>query len=429
MFVTVVGLNHKKAPVEIREKLAFTAYQIPELFERLISEQNIAGTVILSTCNRTEIYAVSKNSDLAMSGIWNFLAVESGIKVEELRNYLYNFTCREAVMHLFRVSSGLDSMVLGETEILGQVSEAYQIALENSASNAVLNILFQKALSVGKKVRSETNICCGAVSFGYAAVNLAEEVLDDIKNSTILLIGAGKVSELVAKNLSEKSTKVIVCNRSYDKAVNLSSKFNGYPKPFEQLCDSVAIADIVVSCTASSDYIITKERLTHILKKRDGKKIFLIDLAVPRDIEPQVEKLPDVYLYNIDNLQKAIDKNLKERKKEVDKAEYIVQNAVEYFMEWLNDFSVVPVIKALRIKGEEIKNSELEKTFSKMKNLSEKEKQILSSMANSIVNKLLHTPTVQIKKFAQNEQGHLYAQVLRNLFDLSLDIDKVVINE
>ncbi len=424
MFVIAVGVSHKKTPVEVRERLAFNNVQLPSLFDRLKTTEKIAGCVILSTCNRTEIYAASKDVNAALSEIWNLLADESGMEVEELQNYLYNLTCQQAIAHLFKVSAGLDSMIVGETEILGQVARAYQIASENSASNSVLNVLFQKALKVGKQVRTETRIGYGVSSVGSAAVELAKQTFGDIQNCSVLLIGAGEMGELVARNMAANSaSEVMVCNRSHDKAQKLALQFDGCAAPFEKLFDCICLADLVVSCTAATDYIITKEQLASLIKTRGGKPIFLIDLAVPRDIEQESNQLENVHLYNIDDLQSIVDENLKERKLEAEKAEKIVGKAINNFLKWLNSCSAVPVIKALCEKGEEIRDAELEKALRKFSPLTEREEKVLRSMANSIVNKLLHSPIIQLRKHSQTEQGHLYAEILRNLFDLPVQID------
>lgn len=424
MFVIAIGVSHKRASVEVRERLAFNNINLPSSFERLKATGKIAGCVILSTCNRTEIYAASKDVDAALSEIWKFLATESGMEVEQLQNYLYNLTCQQAIAHLFRVAAGLDSMIFGETEILGQVAKAYQIASENSASNSALNVLFQKALKVGKQVRTETQIGYGASSVGSAAVELAKQVFSDIQSCSILLIGAGEIGELVARNLAANSaSKVMVCNRSYDRAQKLASQLDGRAVPFEKLFECMSLADLVVSCTTAPDYIITKEQLAPFIETRGGKPIFLIDLAVPRDIEPESSQLKHTYLYNIDDLQSIVDENLKERKIEAKEAERIIEKAVDNFLKWLNSRSVVPVIKALCERGEEIRDAELEKALRKLGPLSEREEKIVHSMANSIVNKLLHSPIIQLRKHAQTEQGHLYAEILRNLFDLPVQTD------
>ncbi|MFQ6044240.1 MAG: glutamyl-tRNA reductase [Candidatus Poribacteria bacterium] len=424
MYISVVGVSHKRTPLEVRERLAFDNSYLPKLFEKLKVTGEVAGCVILSTCNRTEIYAASKDVDAALAEIWKLLAAESGMEVEQLQDYLYNLTCQQAITHLFRVAAGLDSMILGETEILGQVSKAYQIAHEYSASNSALNFLFQKALKVGKQVRTETRIGQGAASVGSAAVELAKQVFSDIRSCFVLLIGAGEIGELVARHLAANSvSEVMVCNRSYDRAQKLALKLNGRAVPFEKLSKCISLADLVVSCTAAPDYIITKEQLSSLTERRGGEPIFLIDLAVPRDIEPEAGQLKQTYIYNIDDLQSIVDENLKERRVEAKKAEAIIEKAVDNFLKWLNSRSAVPVIKALSEKGQKIGDAELEKVLRKLGPLTEREEKLLRSMANSIVNKLLHTPIVQLRKYAQTEQGHLYAEILRNLFDLSVQID------
>lgn len=425
MYVIAVGVSHKKTPVEVREKLAFDNNQLCPVFEKLKSTGKIAGCVILSTCNRTEIYAASKDADAALSEVRKLLADQSGMEVEQLQDYLYDLNCQQAIIHLFRVASGLDSMILGEAEILGQVAKAYQIACENSASNSVLNALFQRALKVGKQVQTKTQIGHGASSVGSAAVELAKQMFSDIQNCSVLLVGAGEMGRLVARNLANNSTsEVIVCNRSYDRAQKLASEFDGRAVPFEKLFECMPSVDLVVSCTAAPDHIITKERLTPLADTRNGRPLFLIDLAVPRDIEPESRQLENVCLYNVDDLQSIVDESLSERKLEAEKAEKIIDNAVDSFVKWLNSRHTVPVIKALREKGEEIRDAELEKAMRKLGPITEREEKILRTMANSIVNKLSHTPIIQLRKYAQTDQGRLYAQILQNLFNLPVQIDE-----
>ncbi len=424
MFVIAVGVSHKRTPVEIRERLAFSNTQLSSLYERLKATGKIAGCVILSTCNRTEIYAASKDVDAALSEVWNLLAAESKIELEELGDYLYNLTCQQAIAHLFKVTAGLDSMILGEQEILGQVARAYQNSCENGFSNSVLNVLFQKALKVGKQVRTETRIGNGASSVGSAAVEMAKQTFGDIQNCSVMLIGAGEIGRVVARNLANNSaSKVTVCNRSYDKAEELASQFDGRAVPFEKLFEFMPLTDVVVSCTAAPNYIITKDQLTPLMEARGGKPMFLIDLAVPRDIEPESSQLEQVYSYNIDDLQTIVDESLNEREIEARKAEGIVEKAVDNFIKWLNGRSAAPVIKALSERGEKIRDAELEKTLRKLGDVTERERKIILAMADSIVKRLSQTPIIQLRKHAQTDQGHLYAQIMRNLFDLPVQID------
>lgn len=424
MYIITIGVSHKGTPIEIREKLAFEKSQLPSVYERLKATGKVAGCVILSTCNRMEIYATSKDVDAALSEMWELLAAESGIRVEQLKEYLYNITCEQAVVHLFRVASGLDSMIFGEMEILGQVSRAYQISCENSACNSVLNVLFQRALKVGKQVRTETRIGTGASSVGAAAVELAKEMIGDIQERSILLVGAGEMGRLVARNIANNGvSEVMVCNRSYERAQELAAEFDGCAVPFGKLSECMSRADLVLTCTSAPDYIITKEQLMTIIEARNGNPMFLIDLAVPRDVEPESAQLEGLHLYNIDDLQNMVDESLNERELEARKAEKIIERAMDNFGKWLNSRHAVPVIQALYKKGEEIRDAELEKAMRKLGPLTGREEKILRSMASSIASKLMNTPIVQLRQYAQTEQGRLYAQVAQSLFDLPLQIE------
>jgi glutamyl-tRNA reductase len=425
VYIIAIGVSHKKTPIEVREKLAFDKAQLPFLYEKLKATGRIAGCVILSTCNRMEIYATSRDVDAALSEIWKLLATESGIEVEQLKEYLYKFTCEQAIAHLFKVASGLDSMILGEMEILGQVSRAYQTSSENSACNSVLNVLFQRALKVGKQVRTETRIGTGASSVGAAAVELAKKTIGDVQGRSILLIGAGEMGRLVAKNIANNGiSQVMVCNRSYDRAQELALEFDGYAVPFEKLFECMSSADLVLSCTAAPDYIIAREQLMSVIEKRNGNPLFLIDLAVPRDVQPESAQLEQLHLYNIDDLQTLVDKSLNERMLEAKKAESLIEKALDNFGKWLNSRHAIPVIQALCKKGDEIRDAELEKAMRKLGPLTEREEKILRSMANSIASKLMNTPIVQLKQYAQTEQGHLYAQIAQSLFDLSVQVEQ-----
>ncbi len=424
MFVIAVGVSHKRTPVEVRERLAFSSTQLPDLFNRLKATGKIAGCVVISTCNRTEFYAASRDIDGALSEIWRFLSDESGIEIDQLQDYIYSLTCQQAIAHLFKVTSGLDSMVLGEQEILGQVAKAYQLACENGASNSVLNVLFQKALKVGKQVQTETRIGSGASSVGSAAVKLARQIFIDIEDCSILLIGAGEMGRLVAQNLSNNCvSEMTVCNRSYDKAQEVALQFGALAVPFEDLLECLSRADLVVSCTSASDHIVTKEQLLSLTKERGSRPIALIDLAVPRDIDPESAELECVHLYNVDDLQGIVDESLSEREQEAFKARDIIKNAVDNFMKWLNDRAAVPTIKALRQKGEEIRDAELEKALRKFGNLTVREEKILRSMAHAITNKITNTPIIKLREYSQTDQGHMYARVLLDLFGLQIRMD------
>lgn len=421
MYLVAVGLNHRTAPIEIRERLTFPEDLLAESFAKLQSYKEIRGCVILSTCNRTEIYGAVIDVEKGLSGIRDFLAKCCHVDKSELKNYLYTFTLYDVVNHLFRVAAGLDSMILGETQILGQVRVAYQTACELNATNRVLNTLFQQAVTVGKRVRTETQIDRNAVSISYAAVELAKQRLNGLEGKSILVIGAGKMSELTAKHLVANGVAdVLVANRSYDKAVALAAQFNGRAVKYEDLFDHMVNADIVISATSATGYIIGQKDIHQVMKKRPGKRIFLMDIAVPRDIDPKVAKVADVDLYDIDDLQHVVDSNLAERKKEAIKAEKIVEQEMDAFLKWLSMQFITPTVAALKQRGEEIKQAETARAINRLGNLTEREKKVISSMANSIVNQLLHDPVVQLKHYALTHQGHLYCEILQNLFNLEV---------
>jgi len=420
MYVIVVGANHKTAPVEMRERLSFAKDQMPEVYSSLLDDPSLKECIVVSTCNRTEVYAASKDVEAAMDNIKGFLSSQSGANAQTLQDHLYTLTCKKAIEHLFRVAAGLDSMILGENEILGQVSDAYEMACACRSSGIILNSLFQRAISVGKKVRTETEICCGIVSVGSAAVQLATKVFGRAKKSNVLLIGTGEIGELVARHIAKNSaSRITVCNRSYERAVKLANRIGASPAPFEDLVEHLIDADVVISCTASPGYIISMEQLESVMDRRSNRHLFLIDIAVPRDVEPEAGELQNVYLYNIDDLQSIADEGLKQRQSALSDAEMIVKEKVAVFLRWLNSSSVTPVIKSLTKKAATIRDEELAKALSKLGELTEREEKIIRSMAKSIISRLIATPIRQLKEHAGTDQGHLHTQVARSLFGLS----------
>ena len=426
MYVIVVGVNHKTAPVETREKLSFSEDKIRNACSSLLDHSSIKECAIISTCNRTEIYAATRETDKALDRVSEFLSAQSGIDIQTLQSCLYTYTCKRAIQHLFRVAAGMDSMVIGENEILGQVCEAYQMACKCKSSDFILNTLFQRAISVGKKVRTETGICCGTVSVGSVAVELANKVFECEKQNKVLLIGAGEMGETVARHVIENNaTSLTICNRSYDKAVILADKIGTTAAPFSDMIKHLAESDIVISCTASQGYIISVDHLKSVMKKRDNKRIFLIDIAVPRDIEPEAASLENVYLHNIDDLQSIADEGMEQRKSALCDAEEIVKEKVHSFLEWLNRSSVVLVIRALHDKATAIRDEELTKTIRKLGDLTDREEKLIRSMAKSIVSRLIATPISQLKEHAVTEQGHIYTQIARNLLGLVTEEEKI----
>ncbi len=422
MYILLVGLNHKTAPLELREKMAFSNKKIPVQLNKLYNMENIDACAIISTCNRTEIYAVSADKKKGFLDIEEFIKNECSLNDVEIKEHLYIKSFYEAVKHLFSVAAGLDSMVLGETQILGQVRESYEITLENKTSNGILNTLFQQAITVGKKVRTETLIDHNAVSISYVAVELAKNFFHELEEHKVLVIGAGEMSRLTAKHLvSNGVSTVMVSNRSFDKAVEFAREFGGEAVNFSELFNRMHEADIVISATGARHYVIRKNNILNIMKNRSSKNIFMIDIAVPRDIDPLVKDIPGVKLYDIDELQYVVDESLEKRKKAAFIAEKIIDTEVEEFFRWMSTLFVVPTIVALREKAEDIKENELKRAYNRLGTLTPREKKIISSMTNSIVKQFLHFPITNLKKFAVENQGYLYSEIVQNLYDLDIE--------
>lgn len=425
MFIMVVGLNHRTAPVEIREKLTFSKTQLPKALTELSSKEDIAGCVILTTCNRTEIYAVVHDIDKGLNNIKDFIAITCGFNKNDLRQYLYVKTLYDGVHHLFRVVSGLDSMVLGETQIQGQIKDAYETALNNKATNGILNSLFQQAISVGKRVRYETQIDQNAVSISYVAVELAKQVFKNLSTRTVLVLGAGEMSRLTARHLLANGVSTImVSNRSYDRAVDMAEEFKGKAVKYDELFKYMVQADIVISATAARHYIINNPDINLVMDKRNNKPLLLIDIAVPRDVDPSVNEIKGIKLYDVDSLQNVVDKNLEERKTKALAAEEIIEEEMDMFFKWLNSLFLVPTITALQKKVEAIRAKEMEKAKCRLGGFSEREEKVIGSMTNSIIKQILHHPIINLKKQAISGQGHLYAEICQNLFNLELEDHK-----
>ncbi len=426
MYVLLTGINHQTAPVEIREKFAFASNELAGLYDR-IKEAEVEGVVILNTCNRTELYATARDIEAGQKHLKEFLLDYSGLSAEEIDKYVYQPNCYAAINHLFKVSSGLDSMILGETQVLGQVKEAYQKAQELKASDGVLNSLFQKAIYVGKKVRTETAIDQHPVSVSYAAVELAKKVLGPLADKTVLVVGAGEIGDLTTKYLLQNGVhSVIVSNRSYDKAVEIAESLNGRAIRFDALGEELKVADIVISCTAANHYVIREDNSRAALLARNGRSIMFIDIAVPRDIDPALRAIAGVYLYDIDDLRGVVHSNFSARQQAANMANDIIAEQLVEFNEWLASLYVVPVIAALKNHGETIKQNELKKAFNKLGKVSERERDIISALANSVVNQLLHFPVVNLKEMAVSNQGHLYAEIVKKLFGLHLPDEEQV---
>lgn len=423
MALVILGLNHNTAPVEVREKLAFNQKHLEEAAEQIFARiPEIDEKVILSTCNRVEIYAHVEDAEKGLQALKNFLYRYHELDAGSLEPYFYSYAHEEAVEHLFKVSSSLDSMVMGEPQILGQVKDAYQNARKVKATGRILNQLFEKAFSVAKRVRTETAVAESAVSISYAAVELAEKIFGSLEGRTVLLIGAGEMIELAGKHLVNQGVKtILVANHHYERAANLAVRLGGSAVPFERFPDEFADADIVLSSTAAPHYVIKRDMVEKAMRARAGRPVFFIDIAVPRDIEPSVNDIPNVFLYDIDDLGKVVDANRREREKEAVKAMEIIQAEVSRFSDWLDQLEMEPMIVALRQKALEIKERELQKTFARL-NLDDKQREAVNAMASAMVNKILHDPTLQLKRHAvKGEDPHhrrSVTELAKHLFNL-----------
>ena len=419
MELLVIGLNHNTAPIEIRECLAFPEDKLEEALSKVHALSSVKEDMIVSTCNRVEVYAATRETEKAIHDLKEFLCQYHEISLKEFEKSLYTHVGEEAVRHIFRVASSLDSMVLGEPQILGQIKDAYDISQQAKTSGLILNRLLHRAFHVAKKVRTETKIAISAVSVSSVAVELAQKIFGTLEKKTVLLIGAGEMCELAARHLVAGGVeRMLVTNRTYERAVSLAQEFRGEAIPFEEMTQGLKKTDIVISATNSPQYLIEHDQVAKVMKDRRQKPIFFIDIADPRDIEPKVGDMENVYLYNIDDLQKVANENVKDREKEAQKAEALVQDEVVKFVNWYRSLDVTPTIVALRKKFEEIRKKELEKTLSLHPNLSDKEKKSLEALTSAIVNKILHTPITLLKQTNEEAAADLYLDALYALFGL-----------
>ena len=422
--IVSIGTSHHVAPVEFREKLAFSNEQLIESLQQLCDTYKLQEAVILSTCNRVEVYAVANTQQTPLSPskiLLDFLSHYHRIGVETLKKWSYRHHNLDSILHLFRVTSSLDSMVVGESQILRQVKEAFDLSRSAGSVGPILNRLFTKAFSVGKRIRSETTIATGAVSISYAAVELAKKIFNTLDNKTVAIIGAGEMSELTAKHLVANGVStVIVANRTYERAVNIANKFKGIPIVYEGDLNFLIDADIVISSTDAPHYLIERQPLAEIMRKRKHKYMFLIDIAVPRDIEPTVSKINHAFLYNIDDLEAVAASNLKERQHEATRAEQIVSEEARRFNDQLQVLEVNPTIKALHQHFQEIADTELQSCVDKT-GLNDSQEAAIASMTQAIIKKLLHHPVSNLRHAVNdgNADHVQYVHAIQELFALS----------
>jgi len=418
MNILVIGLNHNTAPVEIREKVAFDGHKLGEAIGILKGLPEVRENIILSTCNRVEVYANVKDITSGIESIKKFIADFHSVNRELLDKALYVYSDRDAIRHMFRVTSSLDSMVVGEPQILGQMKDAFDFALKKKSSGILLNKVMKKAISVAKRTRTETKIGESAVSISFAAVELAKKIFEDLPTKSFMLIGAGEMAELAARHLINSGVKdVLVTNRTYERAEELAREFNGRTVEFDKFFQALIHIDIVICSTGAPNYILIKEQMHRIMRQRKNKPVFMIDISVPRNIDPEINNIDNVYLYDIDDLQGVVVTNIQERSREAEKAERIVDEEVETLLRWQASLAAVPTIVALRDKAEAIRREELEKTIRKLDGIGEKEVESIEALTNSIVNKLIHFPTSALK--SEIEDKDIMVDIVNRIFDLS----------
>lgn len=430
MHLLLLGVNHKTAPVEVRESLAFAAEEIPALASALRDECDLDELAILSTCNRTEVMAVSRQSPASagrrlidsLSRRGQRRAARSGASSRATARlqsaHFYTYTDEEAADHLFRVAAGLDSLVVGEPQVLGQVRQSLGLAVKAQTISLLLRRLLETALRVGKRARTETRISEGAASVSHAAVELAARVFGDLKGKHVLLVGAGKMSELAARNLAEHGiSAVFVANRTFARAQEMARSFRGQAIRIEGMAAWLQEIDIVISSTGAPAYVITEEMVRQALPERKGRPLFLIDIAVPRDIDPNVHQLEGVFLYNVDDLHEVVQANLEQRQAYIEDVEAIISDETAAFTSWLKERQAVPVIAHMRREAEKVRKAELERALRRLDHLPEEDKEHIRALTVALMNKLLHGPTVRLKDGVKGNEGRRVLQAAAQLYN------------
>jgi len=417
-----IGMNHETAPVELRELAAFGEHNIDEVMNAISSIKDIKESIVLSTCNRVEILFTTDNEKGGTESVIDFLCRYSQISREKLLPILYIYNDQEAIRHIFRVGASLDSLIIGEPQILGQVKEAYRIAVDHKSSSVILNKLMHRTFSLAKKIRTETEISGSAVSISFAAVELGKKIFGDLEGKKVLLIGAGEMAELAATYLvHNRVDKIKVANRTFRRAVEVADQFHGETISFEEIGDQLLYIDIVITSTASPEPIISSDQVKKAMKGRKNRPLFFIDIAVPRNVESRVNEIENAFVYNMDDLKGIIESNLSKRKNEAVKAERMVDEEVIKFSEWLKTLDVVPTIVALKEKCKKIRQIELKKTLSRLGNLTPEQRKRVEDLALSITKKVLNDPIVFLKGKENRSSRDLYLDITQKLFNLGSD--------
>ncbi len=419
-----LGVSHKTAPLDLRERLSLTEGRAVGALAELTAAEGIHEAAAISTCNRTELYLVVSDPVEAESTALGVLTRQAEIRPTELLGHLYSLRSGEAARHLFRVTAGLDSMIVGEAEIQGQVKRAYELALVEGATGPILNRLFRGALAAGGRIREETAIGEKGVSIPSVAVELARRTLGELSDRRVLVVGAGETAELVARALVARGVAtVFVANRHYDRAIGLAQRFGGWAVRFEELPEQLQEADIVVTATNSPHHIVERDELEHVMQHRDGRPLLLVDIAVPRDVEPECREVPGVSLHDIDDVQQIVERNASGREAEAQRAEPIIGAELDRFERWLASLEVVPTIAALRERADEIVRRVLTENDGRWDGLSDSDRERLVSMAKAIASRLLHEPTLRMRRSAGGDEAYLYVSALRELFGLDAETE------
>lgn len=423
MYTIVVGVNHRTAPVEIREKLSFVETELPQAMQTLQQQKSILENIIISTCNRTEIYAVVDQVHTGRYYVKRFLADWFDLPIESFESHLVINENDETIEHLMRVSAGIDSMVLGETQILGQVRDSFLEAQAIGTTGTVFNELFKQAVTFAKRAHTETAIGENAVSVSYAAVELGKKIFGTLNHKHVAILGAGEMGELALQNLQGSgASKVTVINRTLSTAEELAEKFGGVAKSMNELQCSLLEADILISSTGATEFVIDYELMKDVERIRKGKPLFMVDIAVPRDLDPRIADLPNVFLYDIDDLQGIVEANLVERQHAAEEIGVMINGEIVQFKEWLATLGVVPVISALRQKAHRIQEETMESIINKIPDLTEREKKVLSKHTKSIVNQLLKDPIQQVKELAMESKSSEKLALFQQIFALDEDV-------
>ena len=419
MSVIVVGLNHRTVPLDLFEKMTVPEAKLPKALADLSSRENISESVILSTCNRIEIYAYAEKFHGAYQDIRNFLSEISHVAPEDFSDHLIGLFGSDAIEHLFKVSSSIDSAVIGEHEILGQVRSAWELAVEEQVVGTVLNSLFRHSLEVGKRARSETSISRNITSVSQAAVAMADKQLDGLIGKRVLVVGAGEMGEGMAKSLHAGGiTELRIANRTWDRALETAERLNGKPVRLDELPQNLTEVDLLLTSTGATAAILEYGDLDEAARQRKGRELLIVDIAVPRDVDPAAADLDGVTLLDMDDLREFAEKGIRAREKEVSSVIEIINEELERFLNLFSARSVAPIVTQLHSRAEEIRNSELQKLFRKFPELTPEQLKGIETLTSAIANKLMHEPTVRLKDAAGTPKGERLSEALQDLFDL-----------